>query len=414
MPTPRPYQVTGAHFLAQRRFALLADEMRVGKTPQAILAARQVGAEQITVICPAIAREQWKREWSRWGGRGRLKVLSYEQAHKADPGLRDVLIVDEAHYCKNPEAARTKFIFAKGGLAYSARYVWALTGTPAPNHAGELWVMMRCFGIINMSYSSFLRAFCIVNWQTGKVVGTKPERIPELRGLLAQFMLRRTRKEVAPDMPGISYDIAPVKGDFDGIAIDERGYADEVLQLQNLLAAVPAADRAAWLERHASDFTEFRRLTAFAKVAPAVQRIDDMLRQGTINQTVVFGFYIDPLEMARDALQARGWRVGLINGKTSDRARNIAMEQFRLGLLDVMLGNIMAAGTAVDFSSASYGSFLELDWVVGNNVQAANRLVSMQTQQPVSMDVLTWAGSADDDVQATLARKAGSLKAIFA
>ena len=55
MLTLRPYQEVGRDFLAARRHALLADEMRVGKTPQAILAAEKVGAQRTLVVCPAIA-----------------------------------------------------------------------------------------------------------------------------------------------------------------------------------------------------------------------------------------------------------------------------------------------------------------------------------------------------------------------
>ena len=59
----RPYQEIGRDFLAARRHALLADAMRVGKTPQAILAAAKLSASKAIVVCPAIAVPQWRAEW---------------------------------------------------------------------------------------------------------------------------------------------------------------------------------------------------------------------------------------------------------------------------------------------------------------------------------------------------------------
>ena len=61
----RPYQIVGRDFLLSHSRALLADEMRVGKTPQAILAAAAAGGSSL-VVCPAIAVSQWRREWQRW------------------------------------------------------------------------------------------------------------------------------------------------------------------------------------------------------------------------------------------------------------------------------------------------------------------------------------------------------------
>lgn len=55
------YQEEGASFLSMRRHALLADEMGLGKTVQAIIAAGIIGAGKLVVICPAIARSNWRR-----------------------------------------------------------------------------------------------------------------------------------------------------------------------------------------------------------------------------------------------------------------------------------------------------------------------------------------------------------------
>src|SRR5690348_2437632 len=108
------YQKVGARFLAERGRALLADEMGLGKSAQAIAACDAVDARDVTVICPASVRENWVREFKRFGRIDRdLDVRSYNLAEGAAKNWCDigVLILDEAHYLKNAKAKRTKAIF---------------------------------------------------------------------------------------------------------------------------------------------------------------------------------------------------------------------------------------------------------------------------------------------------------------
>lgn len=62
MPVPFGYQLEGAAFLAARRRALLCDEMGLGKSGQAVMAARRIGAERVLVLCPAAVVPNWHRE----------------------------------------------------------------------------------------------------------------------------------------------------------------------------------------------------------------------------------------------------------------------------------------------------------------------------------------------------------------
>ena len=79
----------------------------------------------------------------------------------------------------------------------------------------------------------------------------------------------------------------------------------------------------------------------------------------------------------------------------------------------MICANILTAGTAIDLSAASHGYFLELDWVPGNNTQAANRLVSMGKDEPVTFDVVTWPGSVDDAVQRILLTRTRQLSKLY-
>lgn len=399
----RPYQEVGRDFLAGRRHALLADGMRVGKTPQAILAATKLNLQKVLVVCPAIARQQWLYEWHRWyeahGVRLKqpmLEIYSFDQARRSAEVLKkghwDLLIVDEAHFAKNPEAERTKLIYGKDGLGWRADRLWALSGTPAPKHAGELWAMLRAFGAVGMTYSEFIYRYCTFNRWTKKIVGTNVDRIPELKAILSKVMLRRTLAEVAPELPAI---------DFQFLNVD-------------LLEKVDLPDREIDDSVNENTFdADDRQAVAMAKVLPLVEQICFAIENGLLKQTVVFGWHTAPLIALVDALMARGIAASALTGKTGTTARGLVQAGFKTGHCQVVCANILAAGTAIDLSAASHGFFIELDWVPGNNVQAANRLVSMDKKAPVSFDIVTVPGSIDSRVQKVLLTRTQQLAKIY-
>ena len=403
--TPRPYQYVGRDFLAGRRHALLADEMRVGKSGQAILAAQKVGAQRTLVVCPAIAVNQWSSEWRRWWPQAgdAPTVVSYDRLRLNAEGVLandyDLAIVDECHFAKNPEAQRTKLIYGKGGVGWKAKRLWVLSGTPAPKHAAELWPMLRAFGAVGMTYDEFVRRYCTVDPLTLRVTGTKAAHIPELRAILATVMLRRTRKDVAPDMPEIGFNFLKVQPKaVPGYAIP-AGLNDDALL--------------AWVEAHAAANAQDRQEVALAKVPALADEIEFAITNGLLKQTVVFGWHKAPLMELVRTLEARGISTGILTGDTPPKQRELVQYGFREGHVEVVCANILAAGTAIDLSAARHAYVLEIDWVPGNNLQAVNRLVSMEKSDKVTVDVVTWPGSTDDRVQKVLLRRVEELSKLY-
>ena len=231
--------------------------------------------------------------------------------------------------------------------------------------------------------------------------GTREEMIPELRALWQQIGLRRTRKEVAPEMPDLEFDFLqmdPVKG------VDLPKALGSGLSDDDLLAD---------LERGASADRDDRVQVALAKVGPLLEEVEFALGNGLLKQTVIFGWHLDALRKVQSCLTAMGFAAALITGETSQAHRVKIQEEFALGILDVVVGQIRACGTAIDLSAASHAYFLELDWVPGNNLQAANRLIAIGKDEKVTADVCTWPGSVDDRVQKVLLRRARELSALF-
>ncbi len=412
--TPRPYQLAGRDFLASRTRALLADEMRVGKTPQAILAAEQLGAKRVLVLCPAIAVPHWRREWMKWAPASRIGVgvMSYDMARRAWQAgdlksLRwDVLIVDEAHFCKNPKAARTQMVYGGSGLGHQAGSIWALSGTPVTKHAAELWAMLCAFGVTDLTYDRFVRKYCTgyydMQRREFRITGTKTSATAEVRDMLAQVMLRRTRQEVAPDMPLIGFEFLEVETEKRvDLSPPELSWLDSDAALLD------------WVESQAGSDATNRPAVAEAKVPGLADEITFAVGNNLLAQTVVFGWHKEPLQLLSWRLNKNGIDAAVINGDTSPKRRETIQKDFRDGRVKVIVANILAAGTAVDLSAANHGYFLELDWVPGNNMQAANRLVSLQKPWPITFDVVTCPGTIDDRVQRVLVKRVNEINQII-
>lgn len=417
----KSFQILGAEFLAARTRALLADEPGVGKTAQVVRACELVGARRVLVVCPAIGITHWSREFKRWSVKrpSRLYIVSYENARELIPNERyDVLVVDECHYAKNPLAQRAKAIFGKQGLGWHADRIWALSGTPAPNNAAELWPMLRAFNATDMNYDQFVQHFCRVDWQ-GKIRGTRKEAADELRGILKPYSLRRLKKDVLPELGEIDVQEWYVKPNADFIL--ERGlpraHSHEVEKQSYALGArlkdMSQDERLAFLTSD-HEFATLRRYNALLKAPAVFEQVMFEMDNGLVDKVVVYGYHKEALEVLWAKFSEAGIGTVLINGDTPVKERDGLVQHWkrRPGGARVMLASIIAAGVVLDFTEAHQGIMLELDWVPGNNAQAMQRMHRHGQTQPVTVRVAI-GSEIDEIVSDVVLRKTRELTAIF-
>ena len=124
-----PFQWAGVRYALHARRVFLADEQGLGKTVEALAALEADDAYPAIVVCPASLKLNWEREAARWlphrsvavvEGRvavpptAEITILNYEivaSHHLALGRLRPrALVIDESHYCKNPQAKRTRAV----------------------------------------------------------------------------------------------------------------------------------------------------------------------------------------------------------------------------------------------------------------------------------------------------------------
>lgn len=436
-PVLMPFQREAVEWLKPKRLALLALEMGLGKSAVVVAAVSSFGPKTpVLVLCPAIARENWKREfekfsprkwatgivdtqdwWKKQNGRlPELTICSYELAPQlANLGVKwSFLVLDEAHYLKSLDARRTQIVFGRDGLCRKAKNIWALTGTPAPNHYGELWVLLYSFGATKLSYENFVKRYCRYLYGTYglHIVGSTdlPDRIAELRKMLEPIMLRRLTKDVLKELAPMEFDdIVVPAGDIHVDWLTDVEMQKVVQELDFLQTALEASDRLGQpmvgiLEALAQSVSTLRRYNGLQKVEPVAELVTRELESHEYEKIVLFCHHRVVVEELAKRLLPFGALT--IHGGTPDKLRQEAIRRFQSEReCRVLVANIGAAGTAITLTAANQVLFVEQDWVPGNNAQAAKRCHRIGQNLPVFVRCVGIAGSIDERVSGTLKRK---------
>jgi SWI/SNF-related matrix-associated actin-dependent regulator 1 of chromatin subfamily A len=445
-----PYQAVGVEWLAERRHALLADEMGLGKTAQAIAAAALLKAQPVLVLCPAVAKVNWRREFEMWGderariisGAGdcgplnglRVVVCNYDLLRY--PAVRErlleirwgLMICDEAHYLKGIEAARTRSVLGPGGLVHQAERVWLLTGTPMPNHPGELWPMLYVFGATAMKYQDFVDRYCVVigKGREQRIVGMRHAHTEELKEIVHRFTLRRTVKEVAPEMPAIYIEdvvVPAAKLSPEAIQHHFPAIMRRHLEVEDFAKAL----RETMLKEQA-EITDFetletgiensidplalmestptlRRYIGLQKVPAVLEIVTDELTQNPGRKIVLFCQHKAVIDELAAALKKPFGAVTLYGG-TPEKKRQERIDAFQNDAgCRVFIGQTVAAGTAITLTAASEVILVESSWVPSDNVQAIKRAHRIGQEMPTRVRNIAIADSIDDAIQRTVTRK---------
>ena len=213
----RAYQEFGTRYILTMKRVLLGDEMGLGKTIQAIAAMTHLYGEnrqsRFLVVCPASVMINWCREIQKFSDipvnllhgplledallsfteLGGAAVTNYESMGKIVGTIDNhltlsMLVIDEAHYIKNPEAKRTQYIHA---LDDESERILLMTGTPLENKVREMCELI-----------GFVRPDMVENVRT--YAGMR--QLPAFREMLAPVYLRRQRDMVLDELPPLTVE----------------------------------------------------------------------------------------------------------------------------------------------------------------------------------------------------------------
>lgn len=436
---PLPTQITGARFLAERKHALLADQPRVGKTGAAIIASDIVLADTILIITTASGRGVWRKGMTDWSAMGRtVEIMTPANASKvtadvvivgwpsiSDPKVRSallrrrwaLLISDEDHAAKNFEAKRTQSLYGtlyengsrlltSNALISRAERVWCLTGTPIPHSPADMFPRLRALAPERLYANAergwpnvigaddFLHRYCVV--RTKKI--SQFNRIPvivsgqneaELRDRIEGFYLLRTQADVGIRPP--VYETLPLV-----VSDKMRREADGALDRTSVLDAASKGDTRA-LEMHLGPL---RRLTGEIKAHAVAEAVRDEF-DGGLDKIVLMYWHKDVGAILKEALAKFG--VVGIDGSTPPGKRDEAVARFSDPKGPrVFLGQIVAAGEAIDLSAAADLIFVETSFTPKDQAQAALRITNHTQTRQARVRVATLQGSIDEAMQARL------------
>ena len=382
-----PYQFEGVDFLAARNEALLADQMGLGKTVQALLAIPRQA--RVLIVCPAVVKGVWAKEIERfrpdyrWGIGGPNTIVPAEGEaliitphFLPEPVLRDseyptyvwageplpskmVLIADEAHMFKTKKAQRTQAFRALAGeVRQREGKVWLLTATPLLNRPQDLWGVLSAGGLVKGAFGTWNNFLALYSakktpWGKGYFWG-KPS--PDVQKAVERVSLRRQRKEVLPELPTKVYKEIPV-------AVDRKGLRD-------------ALDAVRW--ENADELPPFDLLSkARAKLAEfktdaAVEIVDQYV--SAEEPLIVFSAHRHPIERLRKL----GYPV--ITGDESPEERTEIVAEFQAGWSVkhgkhwVLGATIGAGGIGITLTRAAHVLFVDRDYTPALNEQAEDRV----------------------------------------
>ena len=437
MPELHPYQFEGAGFLAERSRGYLADEPGLGKTAQAICAADWLELQTGVVICPAFLRTNWTREFAKWSPLDRtvaawtsasdrppdadVVCVSYDLAGKnvfgrwLEKRQPDFVICDEAHYLKNRTAKRTMAILGRGskgqGHMRHARYFWLMSGTPMVGTADDLFTWIKAFGAYDGSYHKFMDDFTAgyVGDYGYKVTGNK--NVAQLQDLMAPYMLRRKLKDVSMQLPDISIQSITV----DPLEINPGDSLLTQMSRWEEITREVMGDRANIVDEYKqltpserAKLTHARQAVGMLKIRSYASLINDELYNWQKDKLVIFAIHRGVLKGLKIFLEQMGHKPGIIWGGTPMAQRDKIIDKFQSkmdGSGRVLLCNINAAGTGLNITGARYVDILEPSWTPAENEQAIKRLHRIGQEQKVVARFVGLAGSVDEYITDTLAKK---------
>ena len=385
--TLRPYQRTGAGFLAGHRNALLADDMGLGKTIQALAAVMSLPKppSSILILCPVSIAGMWGAEAAKvlashdvtvCDTAGKVKaasaaigqntviVMPYSRVAKFKTRRRfDLVISDETHYLKNPDAR-----WSRCAWQIRTRRWWALSGTPVLNRAIEIQSLLEKFGDdageANCSRAEFIKRFCFVRqgMYGQQILAGTDEQVERLRTTLKPIMLRRTKPEVLAELPPKVYTNHVCD---DSVIANAAKAEDEIIggesQLTKILSDI----------KKRTALMSLRRLTAQTKAVVTAALAVDAAQSGPV---VVFSHFRETQKILAEKIGQLGLNVAAMTADLDAQSRDRIVREFQDGQYDVAVASGKAFREGVTLTRASTVIFNDLDWTPQNNRQAEDRL----------------------------------------
>ena len=403
------FQEEGVRFMeVQNGRAILGDDMGTGKTVQALSwLAMHPELRRVIIVVPASVKLKWERELKTWTDRKSVQILAGEKPtepltaeviilnydilpnkyqpyldedeHKRERELErtgwvdflidhkpDLVILDEAHKVKSNTAHRTK---AAKKLCRGVPHVLGLTGTLVKNRPIEIYNALKLVDSPTLpNFKKFALQYCDAKHNGFGWDYTGHSNLEELHDNLPGWgMIRRTKAEVLPQLPQKIRSVIPLditnRAEYDRA---ERDYIQWVAETKGSKAA-SRARKAEALVRVGG----LKQLAATGKIRGVVGWIRDTLEDG--RKLVVFATHKKIINLLMEEF---GDIAVKLDGSVKAEARQRVVDLFQTDpAITLFVGNIQAAGEAIDLFAADRVAFVELADGPGDHDQCEDRVL---------------------------------------
>ncbi|MBF3327438.1 DEAD/DEAH box helicase, partial [Pseudomonas aeruginosa] len=327
-----------------------------------------------------------------------------------------LLILDEAQNIKN---ATTKAAVAARELA--ARHRLCLTGTPLENHLGELWSL---FHFLMPGWLGDARQFA-QDYRTPIEKHGDEARLSHLAARLRPFLLRRTKEQVASELPPKSeftqfVELSEAQRELYEtvrLALDRkvreeiarRGLArSRIVILEALLKLRQVCCDTRLLQRQEDGARSGRALSS-GKLAYLLDMLDELIAEG--RRVLLFSQFTSMLALIEDALRQRGVDYVLLTGETRDRRAPV--QRFQSGKVPVFLISLKAGGVGLNLTAADTVIHYDPWWNPAVENQASDRAYRIGQDKPVFVYRLIARGTVEEKIQHLQQEKAALADGLF-
>ena len=388
----RRYQEWGVKYILHQERVLLGDEMGLGKTVQAIatmVSLRNTGGTHFIVVCPASVITNWCREirkmsllsvtkvhgagrkaalesWIKTGG---VAVTTYETVAYCklpDDFKFKLLVVDEAHYIKNPGARRS--INVKNLSVYAERLLF-MTGTALENKVDEMISLIR---ILQPEIASKVQGMVFM------------ASAPQFREAVSPVYYRRKREDVLTELPELIES-----REWCTLTRNEETFYEQAVLSKNYAEA----RRVSWNVDDLKDSSKAARL---------LELIDEAKSGG--RKVIVFSFFRDTLRKV--SILLGDLCMNPINGSVTPQRRQEIIDEFdKAPAGNVLVAQIQAGGTGLNIQSASVVILCEPQFKPSIENQAISRAYRMGQTRNVLVYRLLCEDTVDEKIMSTLESK---------
>ncbi|SDS31599.1 DEAD/DEAH box helicase [Pseudomonas oryzae] len=421
---------------------ILADDMGLGKTLQTlahILAEKEAGrlTSPALIVMPTSLIPNWQDEAARFAPELRVLALHgarrkglFEQIDQHDLVLttyallpRDLkqfngrhwhlLILDEAQNIKNP---RSRAAQAAGQLSASQRL--CLTGTPLENHLGELWSL---FNFLMPGWLGDNKAFTRV-YRTPIEKHGDALRLAHLVARVRPFLLRRTKEQVARELPPKTEitqrielsDVQRDRYETLRLAMDRKVRAEiqrlglgrsQLVILEALLRLRQACCDLRLLGDEGAEHTS----ADSGKLTALLEMLEELIAEG--RRVLLFSQFTSMLGLIEQELKARRIAYAKLTGATQDRRAPV--EAFQGGKVPVFLISLKAGGAGLNLTAADTVIHFDPWWNPAAEAQASDRAYRIGQDKPVFVYRLIARGSVEEKIQQLQESKASLARSVL-